>query len=83
MIRYDLIGIAGIAIFLSGFYIRYRLKRRRYYKRFEPIQRVAYERKVLSNAGEEFLHFLYYLFIAAGILIAAFGWYGHKEVREQ
>ena len=78
-----MIRVLGILVFITGFYIRYRVKRRRYYRRIQPVQRISYERKVLRNVSEEFLHLLYYLLITLGVLIFSFGWYGHKELKNQ
>ena len=78
-----LIMLLGFVVLLLGIYLRYRYKRKRYYQRFEPIQRIAYERKVLNNLGEEFMKFSYYLIIPVGVMIIFFGWFVHKEMKHR
>ena len=83
MMKVFMILALGLIVLITGFYFRYRLKRRKYYRRTQPVQRITYERKVISNMGEEMLHFLSYLFIVGEILIFSFGCFVRHELAKE
>ncbi len=75
--------VIGIVLLILGIIIKYRVNRRRYNRRGKPVQRVPYERKLLSNMGEEFTVFLSIFFIMIGILMFVFGWFVNNDSKAE
>lgn len=75
--------IIGILIILVGIALRYSYGRQRYNRRFEPIRKISYERKLLSNAGQEFKYFLYIACLIVGLILLVMGWIIHKDPHGQ
>lgn len=73
--------ILGILLIVMGFVTRYRVNRRRYYKRFEPTKVVSFERKWLSDFGTGFSEFLSIALIVVGIIVWIFGWINNDGVQ--
>lgn len=71
--------ILGVVIFLAGIALRYSYGRQRYNRRFEPIKKVSYERKLMSNAGQELKYFLYIACTIVGLILLVMGWIIHKD----
>jgi hypothetical protein len=71
--------ILGVLVLLIGIGLRYSYGRSRYNKRFEPIKVVSYERKVMSDTGQELKFFLYIACIIVGLILLTMGYIIHKD----
>lgn len=71
--------IIGVLLLVFGIVLRYSYGRSRYNKRFEPVKAVSYERKILSNAGQELKFFLYIACIIIGLILLTMGYIIHRD----
>lgn len=76
-----ILEILGILLIVMGFVNRYRVNRRKYYKRFQPMERVSFERKWMSDFGTGFSEFLTVALIVVGIIIWIAGWINNDGVK--
>lgn len=81
MILGTALEIVGILLILMGIVIRYRINRRRYNKRFEPMKAVSFERKWMGDLGDGFTEFLSIACIVVGIIVWIFGWTNNDHVK--
>lgn len=73
--------VIGILLIIWGFIIRYRINRRRYNRRFEPMKRVSFEKKWMGDVGEGFNEFFSIACIVVGLLFFVFGWIHNTDVK--
>ncbi|GAB3910578.1 hypothetical protein [Mucilaginibacter boryungensis] len=71
--------ILGVLVLLTGIALRYSYGRARYNKRFEPVKVISYERKIMSNTGQELKFFLYIACIIVGLILLTMGYIIHKD----
>jgi len=79
------VEIIGILLVIAGFIMRYRINRRRYYKRFEQTKMVSFERKWTGDLGSGFMVFLSIACIVVGLIMALIGWVnsGNGKAKEE
>lgn len=78
-----LVEYTGIILLVIGFIVRYRYKRRQYYRRFEPFKQLPYAKFLMSNTVQEFTKFGYIFLIIVGGLLALSGYIINKDAQEQ
>lgn len=71
--------VLGALLIVAGFALRYSYGRQRYYKKFAPMKMVSYERKLISNAGQELKYFFYIAFLIVGLILLVMGYIVHKD----